>query len=65
MWALGDGLVLSKGGAKAERLPRTGLNRHKEYNSGRTRVTDTVQCGGGQCHKNLAGHDSRGLEGGS
>ena len=53
-------LELSVGGAKAEQLPQTGLPHHKGNNIGRTCVPDTVKRGGGQCHKNLAGHDSRG-----
>ena len=52
-------------GAKAERLPRAGLPRHKGFNTGRTCVPDAVQHGGGQRHKNLDVHEGRIPEGGS
>ena len=45
MWNLGDLLVLFTGGAKTERLPLTGLPRHKDYNSGQTRIPDAIQHG--------------------
>ena len=54
MWDLGDLLGLSEGGAEVERLPRTSLPRHKMYNTGRTRVPEAVQRGGGKYHNNLA-----------
>ena len=51
---------LLAGGAEEEQLPRTGLISHNGYNSGYNRVHDAVQPSGGECHKNLAGHDGRG-----
>ena len=65
MWALEDLLELSKSGAETERLPRNNLTCHKGNNTDRTRVPNDVQRGGGKLHKNLAGHDSRGPEGGA
>ena len=65
MWALGDFLGMTAGGAEAERLPRSGLPRHKGYNAGRICVPDDVQSGGRQRHKNLSGHKGRRPEVGS
>ena len=65
MWDIVNLLGLSSVGAEESWLPRTSLPRHKGYNIGQTRVPDSVQQSGGQCHNNLAGHDGKGPEGGS
>ena len=64
VWTLGDLLGSPTGGAKTKRISQTGLPRQSRNNAGQPSISDAFQCGGGQCHQNMAVHDSGGPEGG-
>ena len=65
VWTLGDLLGPPIGGTKTECMSRTYLPRLTGNNAGRPSISSDFQHGSGQCHHNMAVHDSGEPGGGS